>query len=91
VAPGSTDNGDPPPPLAREFIDALTKLGGEVRGLRDDLGRIYGRDAAGRLLAQAPQDGGPAPMPTPKWTPRDVKDMLETVFSSDPAPRRRRR
>jgi len=78
------------PPLAREFIDALRNLSGEVRGLRDDLGRIYGRDAAGRLLATAPENGGPAPVPVAPWTPNDVKDVIGQIFGSSAKKRRRR-
>jgi hypothetical protein len=81
-------DGPEEPPLAREFIDALRTLSGEVQGLRDDLGRIYGRDAAGRLLAVAPPSGGPAHVPVPPWTPNDVKDVIGSIFG---VPRKRRR
>ncbi len=64
----------------------------EMRGLRDDLGRIYGRDAKGTLLAVA-KDGNPAIPPRP-WTPNDLRDVVGDVgrlFGVQTRPKRGRR
>jgi hypothetical protein len=63
----------------------------EVRGLRDDLGRIYGRDAAGRLLVAPPSPGGGPAVPKRAWTPDDVKDILGRILGGAEEPPRRRR
>lgn len=84
-----------PRPEAIEILAALRAAvlenTREVRGLRDDLGRMYGRDEHGRLCAAPPPNGGPSPVPRPAWTPKDVKDVLGRLFGEPERPTRRRR
>lgn len=81
-----------------EAIDVLRALDAhvlentrELRGLRDDLGRIYGRDPAGRLLARAPANGEPAAMPKPAWTPNDWKSVISDAADAITGQRSKRR
>lgn len=76
-----------PVELLASLNEAVRENTLEVRGLRADLERVYGRDAAGRLLAVPPNNGEPAPMPKPAWTPRDVTNIVDRFF---PKPKRRR-
>jgi hypothetical protein len=71
-------DGPRPDPVAvlQALHAAILENTREARGLREDLGAIYGRDDDGRLLALSAADGRAAPVPAAKWTPRDVKEVI---------------
>lgn len=76
------------------LLDAhVVELITEVRGLRQDLGRVYGRDREGRLRVEPPVAGAPAAVPKREWTPGDVQQVVgkvgEVLFGR-PTGRRRR-